>query len=195
MTFSNHPPDESAHLSDLRKGDAAVWGELAQTVLPKVRQALNRRAGTGPATADPDDAVQSAVRLLLRELHSPDAQLPATRQGLEGWLVVTSWRKWRDQNLKDRRRTGSAVSERPGSADTPLDQLLAEETAARLADLSRDLEERLSDDHRAVLTLWMDGRSQRDIAGELGMTRSRVESSLAVILGIAARIWRDAAGK
>lgn len=188
------PSDDSAHLPDSRAGDAAVWEEFAQTVLPKVRQALHRRFGADRSSADADGAVQSAVRILLRELRTPDKPLPKTGKELECWLVVTAWRKLRDQRAKGRKHERAEISELATVEEEPLDQLLAVETAERLTKLSRRLDERLDDDRRAILALWTEGRSQRAIANELGITRSRVETAPALIFELAARLWHQAEG-
>jgi RNA polymerase sigma-70 factor (ECF subfamily) len=149
------------------------------------REPLLRYLATfGLPMADGEEIVQEVFLSLFQHLRRGGA-----RSNLRGWL----FRVAHNLGLKRRYRTirswrgetpGPAWSEwLPDPAPGPLEQLLAGETALRLAAVLRALPER----DRRCLTLRAEGLRYREIAGTLAMSLGAVSLSLTRSLARIAR--------
>lgn len=162
-------------------GNPAAFGELARRVRGRVVRWAERFSGSA------DDADDIAQLVLLR-LHQRAATFEG-RSRFTSWLYRITWRIAADRQQLERRRAEllaiHATREQASDAVAPAD--VAGLDAEHLADLVRDLSDRLTPRQRQVL-LRVDGEgaSSAAVAAELGIA----DATVRVLLGRARRAMR-----
>lgn len=183
-------------IAELKQGDAEAARQLWGAYFERVRQAARRRLGTAPArVADEEDAALSVFRSLFEGAAAGRFQELTDRQDLWMLLMAMTRHKSVDEiRRRTRRKRGggevrgeSAFAAGPGKSSafglremagddpTPDTIVAAEEQLRHLLSLLRD------DDLRRVAQRRLEGRTNAEIAEELGVVERSVERKLRLI--------------
>jgi RNA polymerase sigma factor (sigma-70 family) len=167
----------------------ALWGRYYEKL---VRMAQRKLAGTPRRIADEEDVVISAFHSFCRAAREGRFPRLADRNDLWRLLIKMTARKAVDlvrYNARQKRRVlGQSAIARPGGEDPGgnLDDVIGDsprpEFAAQVVDQCRHLLELLGDaELEKVVLAKMEGRSNKEIAGDLGCSVRTVERQLHLI--------------
>jgi DNA-directed RNA polymerase specialized sigma24 family protein len=188
-------------LGPLQAGDPAAVERLWQRYFPRLAGlARTKLPGAVRRVADEEDVASSALASFCR--HAEQGRFPEVRDRDSLWrlLVVITSRKAahqvRDQTCP--RRGGGAVVSLPVAGSAEEDSVLCEalsreptpELAAQMEEEYQRLLGALPEELRRVAVLKMEGHSNDEIAGELGVADRTVKRRLESIR----KVWRDRGG-
>jgi RNA polymerase sigma-70 factor (ECF subfamily) len=175
------PAHEADRLRALKAGDRAAFDWLFQTYSERVWRYVARLLGG--RTEDVADVVQETFMHVGRSIRQFDPQ----RGSLWGWMCGVAQNRvrvhWRSRQRQDRKilpgappsgtsSTGEWIDAEP----SPIEALLASETAAVVRDALSDLPDEYT---MCLLAKYVDGQSAAQLAADLGESIEAVRSRLA----------------
>ena len=197
------PDSVTNWLVQLKTGDPVAAQELWERYYPRiVALARKRLAGARRREEDEDDVGLSAFASFCRGAQEGRFPLLTDRDNLWRLLVVITARKALDLLERQRRlkrgggrlRGESAFLDPAGSGQDGIEEVVGDEPtpefANQVAEECQRLLEKLGDEKLRALAVWkMEGHTNDEVAGRLGIARATVERRLRVIR----KLWEDEA--
>jgi DNA-directed RNA polymerase specialized sigma24 family protein len=180
-------------LGGLRDGDAEAVRQLWQRYFrPLVRLAGSALSSRGHASNDAEDVALSAFWALCQQAARPDesARLPRLHNRAHLWklLACITARRAFDLARKEGRRR-RVVAEESALGEEGFEPFAGREPPPEFGAAVADLLERLpTDELRRLAVAKMEGRTNAEIARDLGRSLSTVERKLQVVRAL----WREA---